>query len=83
MTPNQNASHIAALLHQTRSASWTSDRTLELSAAMKGQSAEVLAMALLEFSQGLLRASHGVVSIQINAAITEQIIAERDSGLLQ
>lgn len=80
MTTNQNASHIAALLHQTRSASWTSDRTLELSAAMKGQSAEVLACALLQYSQGLLRAAHGAVTIQLDCAITEQVIAERDSA---
>lgn len=83
MTPNQNASKIAELLHRSRCTSWTSDHCLELSGAMRNQPPEVLALALLEFSQGLLRASHGVVSIQLHAAITEQVIAERDAGRLQ
>lgn len=74
------ALRIAELLHRSRSASWTSDCTLELSAAMRHQPPEVLACALLEYSQAMLRAAHGVVSIQINAAITEQVIAERDAG---
>lgn len=78
MTPNQTASKIAALLHLSRSASWTSDHCLELSGAMKGQPPEVLACALLEFSRSLLRASRQVVTLQIDAAIVEQVIAERD-----
>lgn len=75
MTQNQTVAHIASLLHQSRSASWTSNHTLELSGAMKGQPPEVLAMALLEYSQGLLNASRQVVSLQIDC---ETAIAERD-----
>lgn len=71
---------IAELLHRSRSASWTSDHTLELSAAMRNQPAEIMALALLEFSQGLLKASHQVVALQIDC---ETAIAERDSGRLQ
>lgn len=77
MKKNQVA-RIAELLHQTRSASWTSDHCLELSGAMKGQPAEILALALLEFSQGMLRAARQVVTIQRDAAITEQVMCERD-----
>lgn len=79
-TPNETAARIAGLLHRSRCASWTSDQTLELSAAMRGQPPEVLALALVEYSYAMLRASHGVVSLQIDAAITEQVIAERDAG---
>lgn len=74
------AERIAALLHMTRTASWTSDNTLELSAAMKGQPPDVLAMALLQFSQGLLRASRQVVALQIDCANGQ---AARDEGRLQ
>lgn len=74
------ASRIAELLHRSRCASWTSDHCLELSAAMRNQPPEVLACALLEFSQSMLRASRQVVTTQINAAIVEQVLAERDAG---
>lgn len=50
---------------------------------MKGQPPEILALALLEFSQSMLRAAHGVVSHQIDAAVTEALLAERDAGRLQ
>ena len=82
-TPNQTAQRIAELLHISRSGCWTSDHCLELSAEMKGQSPEVLACALLEFSQSMLRGAHQVVSLQRDAAIIEQVIAERDAGRLQ
>lgn len=77
-TPNQAASHIAELLHRSRSASWTSDCTLELSAAMRNQPAEILALALLQFSQSMLRAAKQVVTIQLDAAVTDEVLAERD-----
>lgn len=79
-TQNQAASRIAELLHRSRSASWTSDHSLELSAAMRHQPPEILALALLEFSQGLLKASRQVVSLQIDC---ETAVAERDAGRLQ
>lgn len=74
------ASKIAELLHRSRCASWTSDHTLDLSAAMRNQPPEVLACALLEFSQNMLCAAHGVVSLQIDC---ETAVAERDAGRLQ
>lgn len=79
-TQNETVQKIAELLHRSRSASWTSDHTLELSGAMKGQPPEVLALALLEYSQGLLKASRGVVSLQIDAAVTEALLDERDAA---
>lgn len=80
MNATNQAERIATLLHMTRAPSWTSDRTLELSAAMKGQPPEVLAMALLQFSQGLLRASRQVVALQLDCANGQ---AARDEGRLQ
>lgn len=74
------ALRIAELLHRSRSTSWCSDHCLELSAAMSGQSADVLALALLEFSQSMLRAAKQVVTIQLDAAVTDEVIAERDAG---
>lgn len=79
-TTNETAAHIAELLHLTRSTSWTSDSALELSAAMRDQPPYVLAMALLEFSNGLLRASRQVVALEIDCA-NGQIA--RDEGRLQ
>lgn len=79
-TTEQIAERIAALLHMTRASSWTSDHSLKLSAAMKGQPPEVLAMALLQFSQGLLRASRQVIALQIDCANGE---IARDEGGLQ
>lgn len=79
-TSTTAAERIATLLHMSRTASWTSDQTLELSAAMKGQPPEVLAMALLQFSQGLLHASRQVVELQIDCANGQ---AARDEGRLQ
>lgn len=80
MNKNEPAARIAELLHKTRSTNWTSDSALELSAAMRYQPPEVLAMALLEFSNGLLRSSRQVVALQIDCA-NGQI--ERDAGRLQ
>lgn len=79
-TTNKTAAHIAELLHLTRSTSWTSDSALELSAAMRDQSAETLAMALITYTTGLLRASRGVVELQLGC---QQSQAARDEGLLQ
>jgi hypothetical protein len=76
----EKASRITELLHQTRSTHWTSDSALQLSAAMRGQPPEVLAMALLQFSNGLLRASRQVVALQIDC---EQGQIARDEGRLQ
>ena len=85
MTTNQNAQRIAGLLHQTRNASWTTDSTLELSAALKMATPGELATALLAFSNDLLRAAKQVVTIQRDAAIVDQVMAERDAtgGTLQ
>lgn len=80
MTPTETALHIAGLLHESRSSRWTSDRALELSAAMRGQRPEVLAMALLDFSNGLLRAARGVVELQIGCQESQ---AARNAGELQ
>lgn len=79
-TPTESAAHIAELLHLTRSTNWTSDSALQLSAAMRDQPPEVLAMALLQFSNGLLRASRQVVALEIDCA-NGQIA--RDEGRLQ
>lgn len=84
-TKNEHVARIAGLLHQTRSASWTSDRSLELSAAMKTATPGEMALALLEFSHDLLRAAKSVTELQLNAAIGEQVMNERDAtgGRLQ
>lgn len=81
----QAAERIAALLHQTRSAGWTYDRTFELTAAMRGQAPETLALALMLYTQGLLNASRQVLTLQRDAAILDQVAAERDiqGGQLQ
>lgn len=47
---------------------------------MRHQPAEVMALALLEFSAGLLNASRQVVALQIDC---ETAVAERDAGRLQ
>jgi hypothetical protein len=80
MNSKEYSARIVELLHQARSTSWTSDSALQLSAAMRGQPAEVLAMALLEFSNGMLRASRQVVALEIDCA-NGQIA--RDEGRLQ
>lgn len=80
MTTTETAAKIAALLHESRGTHWNSDTALQLSAAMRGQPPEVLAMALLEFSNGLLRASRNVVSLEIDCANSQ---AARDAGGLQ
>lgn len=84
-TANPNVSRIAGLLHQARNVSCTSNLSLELSAAIKGATPYEMAMALLEFSHDLLRASKQVLTIQRDAALAEQILNERDAtgGLLQ
>jgi hypothetical protein len=79
-TPNESAAHIAELLHLTRSSTWSTDRALELSAAMRDRSAETLAMALITYSTGLLRASRQVVALQIDC---EKSQIARDEGRLQ
>lgn len=80
MTTTETAAHIAALLHQTRSTTWSTDRALELSAAIRDQPAEVLAMALITYSTGLLGASRQVVELQIGC---QQSQAARGAGELQ
>lgn len=84
-TTNPNVLRIAGLLHQTRNASWTSDNTLELSAAIKTATPYEMAMALIEYSHDLLRASKQVLTIQRDAALAEQLMNERDAtgGTLQ
>lgn len=76
MNTNTTASHIAGLLHETRSTSWSTDRTLELSAAMRDQPAEVLAMALITYMSDLLRASRQVVGLQIDCAKSQKAAEE-------
>lgn len=75
-TPTETAAHIAELLHLTRSTNWTSDSALELSAATLNQPAHVLALALLEFSSGLLRASKSVLEIQLDCANSQKAAEE-------
>lgn len=80
MNSTETAAQIAAMLHQTRSTTWSADRALELSAAIREQPAEVLAMALITYSTGLLGASRQIVALQIDCA-NGQIA--RDEGRLQ
>ncbi len=80
MTPTETAANIAAILHETRSASWSTDRALELSAATINQPPEVLAMALVTYTHALLRASKAVLSMQVDC---EKSQAARDAGELQ
>lgn len=80
MTTTETAANIAALLHESRGTHWNLDTALQLSAAMRGQPPEVLAMALLEFSNGLLRASRQVVALEIDCANGQMA---RDEGRLQ
>jgi hypothetical protein len=79
-TNETTVAHIAELLHQTRSTTWCTDRALELSAAMRNQPSEVLAMALISYSAGLLGASRQVVALQLDCAKSQ---AARDAGELQ
>lgn len=78
----EHAQHIAELLHLARTPGWTTDQTLELTAALKGQSTEVLAMAVLLFGGGLLLAARSATELQREVAIAEAEIDER-GGLLQ
>jgi len=80
-TANQTAQHIAALLHKTRSPGWTTDNTLELSAAMKAATHDEMVMALLMFTSDMLAAARNVVTLQRDAAVIEQVVAERDSQI--
>ena len=80
MTPKETAHKIAAMLHESRGTHWNSDTALQLSAAMRGKAPEVLAMALITYSTGLLRASRQVVALEIDCA-NGQIA--RDEGRLQ
>lgn len=78
----KHARHIAELLHLARNSGWTTDGAIELSGAMKDQPSEVLALALLIFSNDLLRAARSVTALQIAVARAED---ERDAlgGQLQ
>ncbi|MDP3514183.1 MAG: hypothetical protein Q8S20_15700 [Sulfuritalea sp.] len=71
---------IAGLLHQTRSPSWTSDNTVELSAAIKNLTADEAHLALLSFCRGMLTASRSCLLIRRDAAMLEDIMAERDES---
>jgi hypothetical protein len=76
-SPKQRAQRIAELLHLSRNATWTTDQTLELSAAVKGQSTEILAMALLLFSGGLLLAARSATQLEREVVIAEAELDER------
>lgn len=75
-----NAQRIAELLHLTRSAAWTSDDSLALSAALKSATADDCHLALLTFSMSMLAASRGCLLIQRDAALLEETLAERDEA---
>lgn len=80
MTPKKTAEHIASLLHETRSTSWSTDRALELSASIRDQPAEALALALISYTAGLLGASRQVITLQIDCQKSQDA---RDEGRLQ
>lgn len=80
-TTNQNAQHIAALLHMSRSPAWTTDNTLELSAATRSATHDEMAMALLMFTSDMLAAARNVVTIQRDMAAMEQVLTERDAQI--
>lgn len=78
----QNAQNIAALLHQSRSpSSWTLAQVHELVAAVRSATELETKLALLSFVSGLLAASRQIVTLQRDAAIAEQLAAERDSQI--
>lgn len=79
----EHAVHIAELLHMARNATWTTDQTLELSAALKGQSTEILAMGLLLFASGLLLAARNATEHQREMIVIEAALAEAEGVLLQ
>jgi hypothetical protein len=74
---------IAEKLHQTRAAAWTIDDSIELAATIRAASADECQHALLDFTMGLLSASRNVLTLQLDAALIEDVIAERDGGTLQ
>ena len=80
ITPNQNAQRIAGLLHQTRSASWTIEQTHELVAAVREASEVETKLALLSYTMGMLTASRSCLMLQRDAALIEQVLAERDES---
>lgn len=83
MTPSSE--RIAELLHRTRSPGWSADDTLALSAAVKGITADDAHLALLSFVTGMLSASRGCLLIARDAAMIDEVMAERDNqgGTLQ
>lgn len=75
---------IAELLHRSRSPGWSTDNTLELSAAVKVATEDDAHLALLSFTTGMLSAARGVVQIQRDAALLAETMTERDErGPLQ
>ena len=81
---SEKSESIAALLHQTRSSSWTVDDTLSLSAAIKGATADEAAMALISFTLGMLASAHSATLLQRETALLEEGLAVRNGlGLLQ
>lgn len=81
----EKARRIASLLHLTRNASFSSDQALELSAALHGAKMEEIAWGTIEFCTGLLSASRQVLRVRRDAAVVDQVFAERDGagGLMQ
>lgn len=75
---------ITELLHRTRSTDWTSDDALALSGAIRSASPDEAKLALLDFGYALLAAARTVVTLQRDAALLAEMMAERDErGPLQ
>lgn len=67
---------ITALLHETRATTWSADKAMELAHLLNEVTTYEKAIAVMEYSRGLLLTSRNILQFQITAAVAE---AERDS----
>ena len=77
---NEQVLKITEKLHLLRNLGAGVDGTLALNEAMRGATPDVLAEALLHFSGDLNRGAQDVLRLQMDAAITDQVMGERATG---
>lgn len=73
-----NTEKLTELLTMSRSSHWTSENSMQLAETLRAATDDELRMALMHFTQGLLRTAHTIKSAQLHAAIGQAAIEERD-----